>query len=268
MSKKVEKIHRFDIPERIEHIVLMVTFTLLAMTGLAQKYAMQNWAISMVDMFGGIESMRVIHRYAATALMALVIYHGGNLTYKLFVLRQPAYMMLRFDDARDLWGVMKYNLGLSKEHPQMGRFNFEEKLEYWAVLWGMAVMIITGFMLWNPITTSKFLPGAFIPAAKTAHGGEALLAVLAIIIWHFYNTLTHLNFSIFTGWIKRQTMTEKHAVELEAIDTGNLPERPTPEEYKKRMNRFIPWSVVMTILLVAFLIWFVTFEQTAITTLP
>ncbi|MCS7039976.1 MAG: hypothetical protein NZP34_10260, partial [Caldilineales bacterium] len=73
-------------------------------------------------------------------------------------------------------------------------------MEYWAVIWGTAVMIITGFMLWNPITTTKFLPGSWIPAAKAAHGGEALLAFLAIIVWHVYNVhIKTFNRSMFTG---------------------------------------------------------------------
>jgi cytochrome b subunit of formate dehydrogenase len=165
--------------------------------------------------------------------------------------------------------TMAFNLGLRDEHPRMGRFNFEEKLEYWAVIWGMGIMILTGFMLWNPIATTRFLPGEAIPAAKTAHGNEAVLAVLAIIIWHMYNVLVaHRNLSMFSGRINREIMEEKHEQELEAIERGETPQPPPPDIYRKRMKRFVPFAVVMTIALLAGLIWFVTFEQTAITTIP
>ncbi len=69
----------------------------------------------------------------------------------------------------------------------MDRYTWEEKVEYWSLLWGTIVMIVTGFMLWNPIATARFLPGEFIPAAQVVHGGEALLAILAVLVWHFYS---------------------------------------------------------------------------------
>jgi cytochrome b subunit of formate dehydrogenase len=262
-------IFRFHVPERIEHIILLVSFTGLALTGLPQKFAQNPFAQSMIDVFGGIEVVRIIHRVFATMLMAAGIYHGGSITYKLFVLGQPPYMLPSFSDLTDLIQTMAYNLGLRKEHPRMGRFNFEEKLEYWAVIWGMSIMILTGFMLWNPVATTRFLPGEAIPAAKTAHGNEAVLAVLAIIIWHMYNVLVaHRNLSMFSGRIRREIMEEKHAEELERIEQGETPPPPPPDVYRKRMKWFIPFAVVVTTILLAGLIWFVTFEQTAITTIP
>ncbi len=89
---------------------------------------------------------------------------------------------------------------VAKTPPQMGRYTFEEKMEYWAFAWGAIIMGATGFMMWNPISTVKFLPGEVIPAAKAAHGGEALLAVLAIIIWHMYGVhIKRFNKSMWTG---------------------------------------------------------------------
>jgi hypothetical protein len=148
----------------------------------------------------------------------------------------------------------------------MPRYNFEEKLEYWAFVWGTLIMVITGFMLWNPIATTKFLPGSFIPAAKAAHGGEALLAVLAIIVWHFYGVhLRKFNRSMFTGKISRDDMAHEHALELEEIETGGRVESP-PEEIARRRRIFIPVGTVITILLLAGIYWFVTLEETAIST--
>ncbi len=261
-------VKRFNLSARLEHIILLVTFTGLALTGLPQKYATQPWAETMIALMGGIETVRIIHRVMATGLMAEGVYHFGVITYKIFVLREPPYMLPKLKDAFDLVGVMAYNLGLRKDHPEMERFNFEEKLEYWAVLWGMGVMIITGFMLWNPIATTRFLPGEAVPAAKQAHGSEAFLAVIAIITWHMYNVLTHGNFSMFTGWVSRRVMKSKHSIELEAIETGNLPEPPPADVYRNRMRVFVPLAILISTALLAGLVWFVTFEQTAITTIP
>ena len=131
-------------------------------------------------------------------------------------------------------------------------------------------MALTGFILWNPIAFSVFFPGQFIPAAKAAHGGEALLAVLSILIWHFYNVhFKHLNLSMFTGNLPRHQMEEEHALEMERLDKG---ENPWPELelpiLQHRRRQFLIVSFIVGALLLAILVWAVTFEQTAITTVP
>ena len=110
--------------------------------------------------------------------------------------------------------------------PQMGRYTFEEKMEYWAFVWGAIIMGATGFMMWNPISTVKFLPGEVIPAAKAAHGGEALLAVLAIIIWHMYGVhIKRFNKSMWTGKMSEEEMLHEHPLELADIKAG-IADRP------------------------------------------
>jgi hypothetical protein len=152
----------------------------------------------------------------------------------------------------------------------MRKFNFGEKFEYWAVVWGTAVMIITGFMLWNPIATTSVLPGVIIPAAKAAHGGEALLAILAIIVWHMYNVhLKHFNASIFTGWLPEDQMKEEHALELERLDEGGTPWPELEAKVARHRQRiFVVASVIIGGLILAVMIWAFTFEETAIQTIP
>ncbi|MBZ0300912.1 MAG: c-type cytochrome [Anaerolineae bacterium] len=260
---------RFTPAQRFEHIVLLVSFTGLALTGLPQKFSAEAWAQSMITALGGIESVRIIHRFLATLLMAEAIYHGGVITYKLFVLGQRATMIPTLRDLWDLRDWILFNLGLKAEHPHLPRFNFGEKAEYLAVVWGTLVMVLTGFMLWNPIATTRFLPGEAIPSARAAHGGEALLAVLAIVIWHMYNVhLKRFNRSMFTGKISREAMEEEHAEELEAIEEGRKPVVFPQEVVVKNRLYFWPFALVISTFLVAGLIWFITFEQTAITTVP
>jgi cytochrome b subunit of formate dehydrogenase len=260
---------RFAPIERFEHIILVVTFVGLALTGLPQKYAAEEWAKTLINVMGGIESIRIVHRILATILMAESIYHGGIITYKLFVLGRRATMIPGVRDLRDVIQWVGFNLGLTRSHPHLPRYNFGEKAEYLAVVWGTVVMIITGFMMWNPITTSSVLPGEVIPAARVAHGSEALLAVLSILIWHMYNVhVRRFNRSMFTGKLSREAMVEEHAEELEAIEKGEKPSELSAEVIETRKRRFWPYATVMTVLLVGGLIWFVTFESTSITTLP
>jgi hypothetical protein len=128
-------------------------------------------------------------------------------------------------------------------------------------------MGITGFMMWNPIATTRILPGEAVPAAKAAHGAEAILAVLAIIIWHFYHVhIRHFNKSIFTGKLTQHEMLEEHPAELAQIKSGAGWQRPSQEIIKKRQKVYYPFAGVTSLLAVIGIFWFMGFEQTAITT--
>ena len=268
MSKNHKTYTRFDAAQRIEHLVLILSFTTLAITGLVQKYPFNPVSLWVVSTLGGIEFTRIIHRIAAVVFVLQSVYHLVVAGYKLYVQRKQATMLPGLKDATDGIQHFLFNLGIRKERPKMGRYNFAEKVEYWAMLWGLVLMALTGFMLWNPIATSNILPGQFIPAAKVAHGAEAVLAVLAIILWHFYNVhIKMFNKSMFTGQLTRHEMEEEHALELEQIEAGALPAAPPEAVVKKRRMIFLPISAILTVAFVIFLYWFLTFEQTAITTI-
>jgi cytochrome b subunit of formate dehydrogenase len=178
-------------------------------------------------------------------------------------------MLPRYQDVLDAWRSVRYNLGLAGERPRMDRFTWEEKLEYWSLIWGTVVMIVTGFMLWNPIATARLLPGQWIPAAQVVHGGEALLAILAVLVWHFYAVhLRQFNRSMFTGHMSEAEMEHEHPLELERIKAGTAERVLDPAKLARQQKLFLPIAGVVAALLLAGIYWFVTFEQTAITTLP
>jgi len=166
--------------------------------------------------------------------------------------------------------MIAYNLGVAKERPAMKRFNFGEKVEYWAVVWGTFLMAITGYVLWNPVAVSQILPGEFIPAAKAAHGFEAILAVLSILTWHVYHVhIKYFNRSIFTGNLSYHEMEEEHRAELERIlaEEGERPE-PPPDVVWKRTRLYLPVAGALAAVILIGTYWFFTLEQTAITTVP
>ncbi len=269
MSKSKSMYPRFNSGQRIEHALLIISFTVLAITGLPQKFPDTNWGSTMIQLMGGIETTRLIHRTAAILLMLETIYHGAVVTYKVAVLHLRLTMLPTWQDMKDGFHAFGHNVGVVKKGPQMGRYTFGEKAEYWAVIWGTVIMIITGFMLWNPIATAQFLPGQFIPAAKAAHGGEALLAILAILTWHFYSVhLRVLNKSIFTGYISQHEMEEEHPLELADLEAGQIGSKIDPVVLQSRQRVFLPIAAVITMALLAGLYIFVTFEQTAIDTVP
>jgi len=258
---------RFPLSYRIEHWVLMLSFTVLAITGLVQKYASASLSEGIVALLGGVEQVRIIHRSAAIVLMLEAIYHVGVVGYRLFVHRVRPTILLTWDDGRVALQTLLYNLGLRKERPLQGRYTVEEKIEYWAVVWGTLIMAVTGFMMWNPIATTRFLPGEFVPAAKAAHGNEALLAVLAILAWHVYHVhLRHFNKSIFTGYLTEVEMQEEHPLELTEGEAAVTVEEPKVLA-RRRQTFFAAYGVLAAVMLVGIYL-FVTLEETAITTVP
>lgn len=260
---------RFDVLQRIEHLILLVSFSLLGITGLAQKFASNSIAETTLRLFGGIEGARTVHHVSAITMGLLAAYHVVAVGYRVFVLRARMTMLPGPSDLLELWNDAKYNLGLTRTPSKPGRYNYSEKMEYWVMMWGTIVMGITGFMMWNPIATTKLVPGEWIPAAKVAHGGEAILAVLAIFIWHFYNVhVKTFNKAMFTGYLDEHQMTHEHGRELEAIIHGLASRKIDLPVLRRRQLVYFPISAVLLSVMVFAIIRFFTFETTAITTLP
>ena len=260
---------RFSIFQRVEHILLITSFTLLGLTGLPQKYADTPFCAWLIATLGGIEVIRMIHRTAAAMFVLESVYHFAVAGYKLYVLRLAATMVPNLKDATDALQAFLFNLGFTTKAPKLPRYNFAEKAEYWALIWGLLVMAATGFILWNPIWSARFLPGQMIPASKAAHGGEAVLAVAAIILWHFYNVhIKHLNLAMFKGNMTRHQMEEEHGQELEQIEAGMTNPVPEAAVMARRVAIYTPIAVVFMVLGFVLVYQVATFEKTAITTLP
>lgn len=270
MSDTKQGFLRFPRSYRLEHWLLFASFSTLAVTGLVQKFATVGVSQFFVGLVGGPENTRLLHRAAAIVLMLETVYHIGIVGYRLFVKRSRLTMLPSLYDVRAAIAAFRYNIGLSKDKPQQGRFTFDEKLEYWAVVWGTVIMAITGFMLWNPIATTRFISGQWVPAAKAAHGGEALLAVLAIIVWHLYNVhIKHFNKSMFSGRLSEEEMLDEHPIELADAKAGvsySLPE--SMPEVAKRKRVYLAGYSLLAVAMLAGIYWFATFEETAIDTIP
>jgi cytochrome b subunit of formate dehydrogenase len=266
MSSETKTYQRFPVARRIEHITMLLSFGLLGLTGLPQKFPTLGISIFIANLFGSVENLRLVHHVSATIMMLGTAWHILVASYKIFVKKEPMSMLPGVKDVIDGVQALLYNLGLGKKFPQMGRFNFEEKLEYWAFVWGAIVMGLTGFMMWNPLTTLKILPGEAIPAAKAAHGGEAILAVAAIILWHMYGVhLKKFNKSMFTGKMSEEDMLHEHPLELADLKAGLAGPRVTdPVELRKRKAVFFPIAGILSVVMLASVYGFVSGEKTAV----
>lgn len=214
---------RLNLNERIQHLLIFISFTLLAVTGFMLRYPEAWWVVPirrLSDSFFAIRSL--VHRVAGGAMIALSVYH---FLYVLFARRGRQFLRdvsPRWQDVRDLGTNLRYLTGLSKERARFGRYGYVEKAEYWALVWGVAVMAATGIVMWFENYFIEVFTKLGWDVSRTIHYYEACLAVLAIIVWHFYFTI--LNPSVFpmatswiTGRITEEEMAEDHPLELERI---------------------------------------------------
>ena len=266
-TSKTQKYTRFDVLQRIQHIVFLVSFTLLGFTGLPQKFPLSPISIGFFNLIGGIEVSRLIHHTSAIVMMIISLVHVLDVLYRVLVLRTPISMIPWINDLQHVIHDVQYYLGFKKHKAYYGRYSYAEKMEYLALIWGTIVMGLTGFMMWNPISTLRILPGEAVPAAKAAHGGEAVLAVLAIIIWHMYGVhVKRFNKSMFTGKMSEEDMLHEHPLELADIKAG-IAERPVePIALRKRQQIYLPIAAVITVVALGALYGFVNAEKTALTT--
>jgi formate dehydrogenase gamma subunit len=214
---------RFTVKQRIEHIVTMLVFTLLCLTGLPQKFYMSGWAQNLVRLFGGIDSTRWIHRFCGWTLAISTVFHFYSALFTIAKKKTHLAMIPTRRDFQDAVDTLRYYLGLRDHGPAYDRYDYKQKFEYWGLVVGNVIMVLTGIILIFPTWTARLVPGQLVPAAKVAHSNEGLMAFLVITIWHIYNA--HLNpdvfpfdTCIFTGKITRARMQHEHPLELARME--------------------------------------------------
>ncbi len=182
------QVRRMQGDELWQHTLLMVSFTVLAVTGFAFQHSGSWWVRVLFGWEGGFVFRHDAHRVAAVVFMATAVWHAVYLSRK----RGRRFLRDMFPSPRDFrqFGQMiAHNLGRRPEGPRFGRFSYVEKAEYWALVWGTVVMTVTGLALWFGNVTEDALQVQAIGVMLVVHYYEAILAGLAILVWHFYSTI-------------------------------------------------------------------------------
>jgi formate dehydrogenase gamma subunit len=221
---------RMSLSQRWQHAVLALSFIVLAITGFALKFP-ESWVATLL---GSSEPIRRwTHRIAGIVLLVVGAYHiiyilsskdGRQLVRDLFPVKK---------DLADVWDAIRYLVGFSKEKPKIGRFGYAEKMEYWAVVWGTIIMGVTGLLVWFKMDVTHWLPRWAVDVALTIHYYEAILACLAILVWHFYHVIFDpdvypLNMACWDGRVSEHWQHEEHALEV-ATTTAKNENRPAAD---------------------------------------
>jgi len=191
--KSDETILRFNQHYLAQHLLMIISIVLLTVSSFilfGLRYTGATWAASLTGALGGIDFWRIVHRIGAVVLIFVCFYHIIYMIVHPDGRRDFLLMIPRVKDFTDFGQNILWFIGKRKERPQFSRFSYFEKFDYWAVFWGCVIMIGSGVLLWYSESFMQIFPSAkpsLFEAIKEAHSHEAILAVLAIFIWHIYN---------------------------------------------------------------------------------
>ena len=233
---------RMPLRFRWQHTALLTSFTVLVLTGFALKFP-DSWFASMLSL--GERMRHLLHRVAAVALIGVSLYHLFDAAVTRDGRRLVRDLFPSLDDVKGAWQNLTYYLGFSDRKPDFARFNYAEKAEYWALVWGMFVMAGTGIMLWAKVSVGNHLPRWWLDVATAIHYYEAVLATLAIVVWHFYQVFLDpdvypMNWAWLDGKMTLHHYQEEHgldpnpAIEIsqETESEPVMTEEPEPTEVK------------------------------------
>jgi cytochrome b subunit of formate dehydrogenase len=210
---------RMTTNQRWQHLILLSAFIILVITGFALKFP-DSWVAELLGMGERMRSM--VHRIAGVVLIGAGIYHAFYLAATIEGRRLIRDLAPRPKDAFDVWQTMLYYLGLSRQKPKFGRFTYGEKAEYWALVWGTALMGLTGIMLWAKVWVGDLLARWWVDIATAVHFYEAILATLAIVVWHFYQVFFDpdvypMNWAWWDGKMPVEHYRHEHELDTESL---------------------------------------------------
>lgn len=212
-------IPRLSRNQRVQHILLLSSFLLLVLSGFALQYPDSSvaWVLGASEVL-----RRIIHRVAAVVMLLVGAYHLIYLATTKEGRQWVRDMAPQLKDMKDVMQNFGYYLGFSKNRPKLAKFGYAEKAEYWAVVWGTLIMGLTGLMIWFKLGVFRVLPRWWIDIALAIHFYEAVLATLAIIVWHFYHVIFDpdvypINWAFVDGNVSEEIYREEHELDYERI---------------------------------------------------
>lgn len=252
-------IKRFSPVERTLHVIVIVSFMLLAMTGLPLMYPTSVWAPHLIRLFGGVRMAHRIHLANAAITFGYFLFHLLYLAYRV-VVKKARYKLFGTESmvptGRDILDILRnFRWFLyAGPRPRLDRWTYWEKFDYWAVFWGVAIIGLSGLMLAFPLLSTRVAPGSALNVAFVLHGEEAILATGFIFIFHFFhNHLRPENFpidvTIFTGRLPLARFKEERPLQYDRlVAEGRLEQAlaPPPSRFAVVISMVFGFAVVVT----------------------
>lgn len=231
-------VERLDRQQVVQHFLLAVSFTILVITGFALRFPDAFWVAPLKWIGMNEDARSVIHRIAAVVLLGVGVWHVCYVAFDRRGRREFLAMIPRWRDVQDAWANLAFYLGRSRRHPRFDQYDYMQKAEYWALVWGTVVMAASGFVLWFPAKALTILPSWAVQASELLHYYEAWLAALAIVVWHFFFVVAHpdvypMSWTWLTGKMGRRQARLHHPewlARLEAEAQGG----PGPNDWSQR----------------------------------
>ena len=266
-----KEFRRFSKRTRQTHILVIVSFIGLALTGMTLKFSYLGWARALSRCFGGFEAAGIIHRicalitfaYAGIHLVDVVLQKSrSGKSWRQFLLHRDS-LLPNAGDLRELRETFRWFVGVGP-YPAYGRWTYWEKFDYFAVFWGIVVIGSTGLVLWFPELFTLFLPGWAINVATIIHSDEALLAAGFIFTVHFFNTHFRpdrfpMDMVIFTGRVPLEEFKVERPREYEElVASGELEQHlvePLPHYVVRGFRIFGTVALLLGLALVFLILW-------------
>ncbi|MEN8155425.1 MAG: cytochrome c3 family protein [Bacteroidota bacterium] len=265
-------IRRFSKKQQVTHVFVIISFILLALTGMMLKFAHMEWAKFLAKIIGGVQTAGALHRIGAVITFGYFAFHLMNLamlkkrkqlSLKQFIFGKDS-LWFNKQDIKDFVATIRWFVGKGPR-PHYGRWTYWEKFDYLAVFWGVAIIGFSGLMLWFPVFFTKFLPGWVINVSQIIHSDEALLAVGFIFTIHFFNTHFRpeafpMDTVIFTGHMPVEHFKHERPREYQELkESGKLDQAIVEKEFSRdtmRVIRFFGFSALaIGVILIGFIIY-------------
>ncbi len=207
---------------RVQHILLMASLFVLALTGFALMYHGSWLGQILIRLEGGVINRGIFHRTAAVVLMAQLVYHAFYMLFSREGKRELDLFFLRKRDFHDFIQALKFNLGMEQDYPRFGKYGYKEKFQYWGATIGIFLISVTGIILWAETFSMKLLPKFVLDLTLVVHGYQGLLAFVILLFWHLY--IVHLHPSVFpmnnawlSGKVDAEWLKEEHPGEYDKL---------------------------------------------------
>jgi len=174
MNKEREPrlIQRYTTSQRINHWIIAITFVMLALSGLALFHPAFYW---LTNLFGGGVWTRILHPFVGVLMFVC---------FAIFIVRLFRHNLFARRDAEWLKHIGDMLENREENLPEAGRYNAGQKLLFFALIFLMLGLLLTGLVMWRSYF-SGFFPIWGIRLASLLHALFAFLMICAIIV-HIY----------------------------------------------------------------------------------